>query len=259
LYDDVVGSDSVNATRPASAPGVLRTFRSAYHGDYPERYREPMDSTFWSILGSELKPDLEILDVGSGRRPTVAPEIRPDGCTYVGLDISRTELEAAAPGSYDEIVVSDAAVPRPELASRFDLAVSFQVFEHLSSVAAAFEALRSYLRPGGVLVTQFSGRYSVFAVANRLLPHELSKQVLTRLLNRDPATIFPAPYDHCTHKALRQMLASWSASEIVPLYIAGQYFDFSRLAKAAYIGLEQPIYERDIRSLATYYIVRAVR
>ncbi|HZP28168.1 MAG TPA: class I SAM-dependent methyltransferase [Acidimicrobiia bacterium] len=244
---------------PTPRSGVVDTMRSALRGELPERYVRPFDAEFWDVLRAELRPDLTILDIGSGRRPTIPVGDRAGTTRYVGLDISRTELEAAPDGSYDEIVVSDAAVFRPELADRFDLAVSFQVFEHLDAVDVAFETLRRYLKPGGVLVTQFSARYSIFGIVNRMLPHRVSKELLVRLLHRDPATIFPAPYDHCTYPALREILAPWSDWEITPLYLAGQYFNFSRVAKAAYVGLEQQLYERDVRNLATYYIVRAVR
>jgi SAM-dependent methyltransferase len=248
------GADAV--TKPG---GFIETTRSTLRGDLPERYLVPWDSAFWDVLDAELRPGQTILDVGSGRRPTIAPDQRPAGCTYLGLDISRTELEAAPAGSYDEIVVSDASTFRPELADRVDLVVSLQVFEHVDALDVTFETLRRYLKPGGVIVTQFSGRYSVFGIANRALPHKVSKELLVRLLNRDPDTIFPAPYDHCTYPALREILAPWSESEITPLYIAAHYFNFSRVAKAAYIGFEEQLVQHEKRNLATYYLVRAAR
>jgi SAM-dependent methyltransferase len=251
--------ESTNLGAPPRSGGIIETTKSALRGDFPERYVIPWDATFWEILRAELRPHTRILDLGSGRRPTISPDERPEGCTYVGLDISRTELESAPPGSYDDIVVSDATTLRPELADQFDLVVSFQVLEHIKTVDIAFENLRRYLKPGGVLVTQFSGRYSVFGIANRALPHKVAVEVLVRLLHKDREKIFPAYYDHCTYPALREILSTWSESEIVPLYIAGQYFDFSRVAKATYIGLEEQLYRRDVRKLATYYIVRAAR
>ena len=65
--------------------------------------------------------------------------------------------------------MSDAASFQPELADRVDLIVSLQVFEHVDALDVTFETLRRYLKPGGVIVTQFSGRYSVFGIANRAL------------------------------------------------------------------------------------------
>jgi SAM-dependent methyltransferase len=245
-------------TERASA-GVIGTARSVLRGTPPERYEQAWNARFREVLAAELRPGLAILDVGSGRQATVAPDQRPPGCTYVGLDISAEELEAAEPGSYQEHVVADVTSFRPELENRFDLIVSFQVFEHLKGVDVAFENLRRYLKPGGVLVTQFSGRYSIFGIANRALPQKLSIEILVRLLHRKRESIFPAYYDGCTYKAVSGMLAGWSRFEIVPLYTAGLYFEFSKVAKAAYIGIEEQIYRRDLRNFATYYIVRAVR
>ena len=54
-----------------------------------------------------LYPGISVLDVGSGRKPTVPLDQRPAECHYVGLDISAEELQAAPPVDYSETWVSD--------------------------------------------------------------------------------------------------------------------------------------------------------
>ncbi len=111
-----------------------------------------------------LEPGVRILDVGAGHSPTLATEERPEGCHYVGLDISRGELEAAPSGAYDELLAHDITKPlAPE--EPFDVVLSWQVFEHLRPLDAAVENLRQALRPGGTLIAQLSGSFAVFAIA----------------------------------------------------------------------------------------------
>ena len=72
-----------------------------------KRYQEPWLQAWDEIVAREMRPGIQILDVGSGRRPAIPPEQRPPNCTYVGLDLSMDELKAAPRGSYDEMVASD--------------------------------------------------------------------------------------------------------------------------------------------------------
>jgi len=226
----------------------------------PARYDQPYRTTFDEHVRSALRPGLRILDVGAGRHPTVPPAARPPGCSYVGLDVSGAELDAAGPDAYDETIVRDIAEPVPSLADRFDLILSWQVLEHVRPLDLAFDNLRSYLRPEGRLVAQFSGGLSAFAVANRLLPRRSSMWVLTHLVGKQPSQVFPAFYDHCRYGALEKMLAPWRRHEVIPLYVgAVPYFEFSRFVRAAYVAYEEWTFRRDLRNLASYYVVDATR
>src|SRR4051794_29517012 len=108
----------------------------------PERYLERWLDPFEALIRADLRPGVAILDVGSGRRPVLASSDRPERCVYVGLDISESELEAAPPGAYDEVVVGDVSVPIAGLDDRFDLIVSWQALEHVKPLDAAFDNMR---------------------------------------------------------------------------------------------------------------------
>jgi SAM-dependent methyltransferase len=199
-----------------------------------------------------------ILDVGAGRYPTIAPADRPSGCRYVGLDIESQELAAAAPGAYEEEVVADVTEPlgRDE---EFDLIVSWQVLEHVSPLAAAFENLRTALRPGGTMLAQLTGSNAGFALLGRLMPHAMRVRIATRLLGHQAEEKFPTRYDRSTHRSLAAMLSAWSEVEIVPFYRGAPYFRFSRPLQRAYLAYESAIERHQRRNLATHYLVVAKR
>jgi len=225
----------------------------------PPRYEERWLDPFETLLAPDLVPGVSILDVGCGRRPTIAPADRPAGCSYFALDVSRKELEAAPANAYDEIVVGDVTRRMPELDGRFDLVVSWQALEHVKPVRAALGNLRCCLRPGGHLVVQLSGRYAIFSLVGRVVPHRAGARMMQRLLDREPDTVFPAWYDGCYYEALEQMLGEWSVAEIVPRYKGGDYLSFSRALQRLYLGYENWAERGRHRNLATHYVVSAWR
>ena len=241
-------------------PQIGRAVRSARAGQLPARYDTPYDSIFHERVKDALRPGMNILDAGAGRVPTVPLSQRPPGCRYVGLDVSADELSKAGDGAYDDIAVADLTERVPHLEGAFDLILSFQVMEHVKPLDQAMENLRGYLRPGGRLITQMSGKFSAFGIANQLLPPKAGLFVLTRLVGKDPAHVFPAYYHRCWHRALTEMSRTWSSFDIVPLHQGAMpYFRFSTTLRAAYIGWEEWARLGNHVNLAAYYVVDATR
>jgi SAM-dependent methyltransferase len=216
-----------------------------------------MQDVFRTRLAPALCDGVRILDVGAGRAPTLPSDARPRGSWYVGLDSSAEELAQAPPGAYDETIVHD--VTRPlHREQQFDVAISWQVLEHVESVAAALETIRSALRVGGTLVAQLSGRYALFAVIARMMPHRLRAFVLSRWLDHAEEK-FPTRYDRCWAGALDRTLARWSAHELVPFYRGASYLTPLQPIQRAYLAYESALAGRDARNFATHYLIIAKR
>jgi SAM-dependent methyltransferase len=245
-------SPTIESGAPAQELPLVRA------GVLPERYGEPMQEELFRRIQPLLVPDIAILDVGAGRHPTIAPADRPPGCRYVGLDIESAELAAADPGAYDEDVVADITDPLDRV-GEFDVVVSWQVLEHVSPLAAAFENLRAALRPGGTMLAHLTGSNAAFALLGRLMPHALRVRIATRLLGHQEEEKFPTRYDRSTYKALDRLLRPWSEVEIVPFYRGAPYFGFWRPVQRAYLAYESAIERRRRQNLATHYLVVAKR
>jgi SAM-dependent methyltransferase len=225
----------------------------------PPRYRVGWRESFERDIAERLRPGIVILDVGSGRHPAILPEHRPANTHYIGLDISSAELSAAGTGAYDEMIVSDAAMMRPDLVGKVDLVVSWQVLEHIKPLEDALSTLHAYLRPGGTLISMFSGKWSIFGVINAVLPQRLAAAIVAKIMRRQVLNIpvFPAYYDRCYDHALRKLTATWDKVEIKPYYRGATYFHFSRTLARMYLLYENVIARASRRNLATHYLLVA--
>lgn len=237
----------------------LERLRSNKNIALPARYAEDWRQSFIDRAEAVLKPGIRVLDVGSGRAPTIPPEARPENCSYVGIDISESELLRAPAGSYDDYIVGDITDWQPSLVNRFDLIVSWQVLEHVSSLENSLNNAFSYARPGGVLLAQFSGAFSTFGLLNRMLPSWVGPKALKSLLGRDPETVFPAYYNACWHGRVKDIMSQWSDTEIVSYFRGAGYFRFLPPAQRLYVGYESWAMNGGHDNLATHYLVHAVR
>jgi SAM-dependent methyltransferase len=246
----------VSPTIQAGAPAEELPLVDA--GLLPDRYAHQMQDELFARVQPLLVPDVAILDVGAGRYPTISTGDRPPGCRYIGLDIEAEEIGAAGPDAYDEGIVGDVTEPLGR-DGEFDVVLSWQVLEHVSPLAGAFENLRLALRPGGTLLAQLTGSNAAFAVFGRLLPHRAKLWVATRLLGHREEEKFPTRYDRSSDRALASLLEPWSEFTIVPFYRGAVYFKFSRPLMRAYLAYESAIERRRATNLATHYLIVARR
>jgi SAM-dependent methyltransferase len=222
--------------------------------ELPDRYQTPWRQGFVSQAVEQCRSGMTILDMGGGSRPTLPPQLRPDGSRYIGLDPDSHDLAA---GEYDDRISAGASDFQPSLVANVDLILSWNALEHVPDMSTALQNAHAYLRPRGVFLARFAGKWAAFAVASRLMPHALRVQVLSRLIGAREEDHFPTHYDACTVRAFRRMLASWSRHEIVPLYRGAGYFAFSRALQRGYLAYESQAMRYP--QLATHYNVKAIR
>ena len=223
------------------------------------RYQQPRELEYDAAVREVLVPGVRVLDVGSGRTPSIAPAARPAGCHYVGLDIAEDELRRAPRGSYDETFVADITTHVPALDAAFDLIVCWQVLEHVKPLDTAVENMRRYLRPGGRLVAYLSGAFSLFGLINQVVPAAVGVWAMHRLLGRAPDTVFPAHYHHCWHGALKRAFRAWQAAEVIPHYRGAEYFRFFGPLERTYLRYEEWTRRGNHQNLATHYLLIATR
>lgn len=235
------------------------TARSAIDGTLPPRYRDGLAAHFEARISPHVQPGTAVLDVGAGCGPTLADPAALGLAEYVGLDVSRAELAAAPAGAYSSTVVSDIADRSTALECRFDVILSWQVFEHVRDMQAAADNCRAYLRPGGRLFAVLSGKLSAIGILNTLLPHRAAVVVNQWLVGRDPASIFPAYYDRCTSRGLQRTFGVWRELVIEPRYIGAGYFKFAAPVLRSYLAIENRVARADCRNLATHYLLEARR
>jgi hypothetical protein len=110
-----------------------------------------------------------------------------------------------------------------------------------------------------MLVAQLSGRYALFALLARLLPHRARVWGMTRLLDEPAHEKFPVRYDGCSAGALERLLGRFSSHEVVPFYRGASYLSPLRPIQRVYLVYESALARWDARNLATHYLIIANR
>lgn len=118
-----------------------------------------------------------VVDVGA-RRATPYADALPEGIELVGVDLRAEDLDANE--SLDVRVACDVLSDGlPDEAKQADVATSRWVLEHISDMDLFAATLFAALAPGGRTVHLFAGRWSLFAILNRLLPRRAARRVLS--------------------------------------------------------------------------------
>jgi SAM-dependent methyltransferase len=101
------------------------------------------------IAELDLASGAEVLDAGCGSGRNMVELSRLGSVT--GVELSDTSVALARERGYGE-VIAGSVLEMPFEDDRFDLAVSFDVIEHLEDDLAALRELRRTVRPGGALL-----------------------------------------------------------------------------------------------------------
>jgi SAM-dependent methyltransferase len=106
-----------------------------------------------------LRPGLKVLEIGCGRG-TLLHTLRTRGLDIVGVETSGTRIEDSRNvyGPLPIEQISGSTLPFPD--AHFDIALSFDVFEHIPDSDAHLVEVRRVLKPGGWYLLQTPNKWT---------------------------------------------------------------------------------------------------
>ena len=210
------------------------------------------------------QPGQVVVDVGGGKECPFLPYLDdPTAHLIVTLDCSEEELRSN-PLLGCKVVADAAAGGFPFLDGSADLVVSRAVVEHIHDNATFFHNCACVLRPGGVMVHAFSGRFAPFALTNRLLPNRLTRPLIGYLhpyWREEGNYGFPAFYDRCYFSAVKDLLRrnGFENARFTLLYYQSVYFTFFFPLFVLMLFYDVVVSLFGVGNLASGIIVKAVR
>lgn len=215
----------------------------------------------WTARVSELlnaRAGQLVVDVGGGRSCSFAANARAAETWIVAVDISEEEMRSNT--DVDEKRVANVVQDLPFESGEVDLLVSRSTVEHLPDVEAFMRNCRRVMMDGGYIVHDLPCRLAPFAVANRLLPHRLTK-VLLRLFMpwSDGILGFPAYYDRCRPSAMTRLVedCGFEVEEVIVSWYQARYFDFLFPLFALNVFYELAVRALRARDLCACFVVVA--
>jgi SAM-dependent methyltransferase len=221
--------------------------------DYKKEYADTI-----ACYMNALQPPAIVVDAGGGQKCDFARyrEIG-SGVRIIAVDVSEDELE----NNYDvdERCVADVTEDLPFKTGEVDMVVSYSLFEHLRNSEAFVINSSRVLKPGGYFIHLFASKFAPFAIANQLLPAELSKSLLKILKPESSDIGFDAYYDRTYASAIKQLLIR-HGFEVISLrthYYQSRYWDFFTPLFVLSVLYELVVYRIDAENLAAHVLVVA--
>lgn len=210
---------------------------------------------------AELPAGGVFVDLGGGRRCAYRGALidRPD-VTAIAVDISLEEL-----GANEHLalrVAADAAAGLGLATSSVDLLASRTLLEHVADVGAVGRAVADVLRPGGTVLHFLPCRYSLFAVAARLVPIRTALAVQHLATPGSVGHVeFAVYYDAGTPAAMKRRLqaAGFRQIDVTPCWSQSDYFRPVLPLYLIVVAFDAVIRRLRLSSLATYMIVEATK
>jgi SAM-dependent methyltransferase len=211
-----------------------------------------------------VRPSQIVLDAGGGKECPFLPYVdSPSAHLIIALDISEEELrrnrrlkcKVVADATGDGLPFRDGSA---------DLIVSRSTVEHLRDNTAFFANCTRVLRPGGVMVHAFPGRFAPFALVNRVLPNRLTRRLIRFLhpeWREEDNYGFLAFYDLCYFSGVRDLLDrnGFRNTHFYFLFYQSLYFNFCFPLFALILLYDLIAWAVRIRNLASGIVVTAQR
>ena len=153
-------------------------------GQWPAPYQARLDQ-LGELIGRIANPSrpFRVLEAGAGATSNF---VFPEGSEITGIDVSEQQLERNTRLAHK--VLGDIQAHRFERDS-FDMAVCWNVLEHLADPLAAVDRMIDALAPGGILVIASPNLWSVKGLLTRFTPHRFHTWFHRRVLGRANAGV----------------------------------------------------------------------
>lgn len=110
-----------------------------------------LSASLCSLLERSVRPSYDSIDVGCGEGGGASRWLNTHTASYVGVDVSNRAVEAARNAGLNAVTIEDASrLPYGE--ASFDVAICFEVCEHLLDPHLAVSEILRVLRPEGLLI-----------------------------------------------------------------------------------------------------------
>ena len=180
-----------------------------------------------------------IADVGGGKKPAKAMigKADVDFKRYDGFDISIDELNAAR-HLYTNIYKIDLTKKINDFNNTYDFVICLNTLEHVLDAEQSIKNLSAMLSEGGKLYIKLPCKHAAFAKLNLIMPNDLKKSIMHKLLPGKVGDGFKVYYDKSTPKDIVKIckdcgldvininLVKWSSyfSVFFPLYVAWRLY-----------------------------------
>ena len=153
-------------------------------GQWPAPYQARLDqlSELIPAIANPTRP-FRVLEAGAGATSNFA---FPEGSEITGIDVSQQQLDRNTRITHR--ILGDIQTYRFEPDS-FDMAVCWNVLEHLADPVAAIDNMTAALAPGGILVIASPNLWSLKGLLTRFTPHRFHTWFHRRVLGRKNAGI----------------------------------------------------------------------
>ena len=113
---------------------------------------------------------LRVFDVGCGTGITARQLARTTSWVFDGADLNVEALKRCA-GGLERVLYYDVLERREEFRSHYDVALLFDVIEHIEQPGPFIDAVLFHLKPGGILLVNVPALMSLFSVYDEVAGH----------------------------------------------------------------------------------------
>jgi len=139
---------------------------------------------------------LRVLDIGCGTGITCRQLRRTTTWTFDGADLNVDALSRCDLGGPGRILCYDLLEKRPEFHERYDVAILFDVVEHIEDTRPFLEAVLYHLKPGGVVLVNVPALMGLYGVYDTVAGHfrRYTRQTLADEFTPFEATVLDQKY-----------------------------------------------------------------